>query len=79
MNLMIHTIRPGDRVTMVGPDGQHSDRFTLAEMPILRSDSVWLYREFDAPIVVERTYGLDSTFLLHNRRPPRAGRHRASP
>lgn len=79
MNLMIHTIRSGDRLTMVGPDGQQSDQFTLAEMPILRSDSVWLYREYDAPIVVDRTYGLDATFVLHSRRPPHVGRHRASP
>ena len=79
MNLMIHTIQPGDRVTMVGPDGQLSDQFILAEVPILRRDAVWLYRENDAPIVVDRTYGLDSTFVLHSRRPPQVGRRRANP
>ena len=66
---MIHTIQPGDRLTMVGPDGQRSEQFTLAEMPLLRGENVWLYREYDAPIVVDRTYGLDASFILHGRRP----------
>jgi hypothetical protein len=69
MNLMIHTIQPGDQLTMVGPDGQRSAQFTLAETPILRGENVWLYREYDAPIIVERTYGLDASFILHSRRP----------
>lgn len=68
MQLMIHTIQPGDVLTMVGPDGETSDAFTLAETPGLRQDTVWIYREFDAPIVVGRTYGLDSRFRLHSRR-----------
>ena len=80
MQLMIHTIRPGDVLTMVGPDGQSSAEFTLAETPGLRQDTVWIYREFDAPIVVGRTYGLESKFRLHNRRDeqPIIGRHRAT-
>ena len=77
MNLMIHTIQAGDVLTMVGPDGRRSDRFTLAEMPRLTSDSVWIYRTYDMPIVVGRRYGLDSTFELHSRRQEQAGRHRA--
>jgi hypothetical protein len=67
MKLMIHTIRVGDVLTMVGPDGLHSERFTMSEIPRLSSDSVWIYRTYDAPIVVERGYGLDSTFILHSR------------
>ena len=80
MQLMIHTIRPGDVLTMTGPDGQSSDEFTLAETPGLRQDTVWIYREFDAPIVVGRTYGLESKFRLHSRRGerPAAGRHRSA-
>lgn len=65
---MIHTIAPGDVLTMVGPDGQRSEVFTLAETLGLRSDMVWIYREYDAPIIVARTYGLESSFHLHNRR-----------
>ncbi len=79
--LMIHTITAGDELTMIGPDGLRSDPFTLAEMPALRSGAVWLYREYDTPIVVDRTYGLESTFELHSRRGQRSdeagGRHRA--
>jgi hypothetical protein len=64
---MIHTIQVGDVVTMVGPDGCKSARFTLADRPRLSPDVVWIYRANDAPIVVERAYGLDSTFELHAR------------
>jgi hypothetical protein len=67
MKLMIHTIQVGDVLTMVGPDGRHSEQFTLADLPRLSSDAVWIYRANDAPIVVERSYGLDSTFVLHSR------------
>jgi hypothetical protein len=67
MRLMLHTIQVGDTVTMVGPDGQESDPFTLADTPRLTPDYVWLYRCNDAPIVVERTYGLESSFVLHIR------------
>lgn len=67
MKLMIHTIQVGDELTMIGPDGRRSERFLLGDLPALRSDHVWLYRAGDAPIVVERSYGLDSTFLLHAR------------
>ena len=77
MKLMIHTIQVGDVLTMIGPDGAESEPFTLAEPLGLRSDSLWIYREFDAPIVVGRSYGLDSTFRLHSRRPQQSGRHRA--
>jgi hypothetical protein len=72
--LMIHTIQAGDVLTMIGPDGARSDRFTLAETPGLRTDSVWIYREYDMPIVVDRTYGLDSKFDLHSRLSEDAGR-----
>ena len=77
MKLMIHTIQVGDVLTMVGPDGDESEPFTLAEPLGLRSDSLWIYREYDAPIVVGRSYGLDSTFRLHSRRAQHNGRHRA--
>ena len=78
MRLMIHTIQVGDLLTMVGPDGAESEPFTLAEPLGLRSDTLWIYREFDAPIVVDRRYGLDSTFRLHSRRGQSVGRHRAA-
>ena len=67
MRLMIHNIRVGDLLTMVGPDGLRSDPFRLADVPRLSSDAVWIYRVDDAPIVVARRYGLDSTFVLHRR------------
>ena len=67
---MIHTIRVGDVLTMVGPDGQHSEPFTLGDLPRLAIDAVWIYRANDAPIVVDRGYGLDSTFILHSRLTP---------
>lgn len=67
MRLMIHTIQRGDTLTMIGPDGARSEPFTLAEVPMLRRDAVWLYRAGDAPIVVDRLYGLESTFELHAR------------
>jgi hypothetical protein len=79
MKLMIHTVQVGDALTMVGPDGQCSERFTLAELPRLTSQSIWIYREFDAPIVVDRGYGLDSSFVLHSRNGEHIGRHRAHP
>ena len=80
MQLMIHTVLPGDVLTMVGPDCAVSEPFTLAEPPGLRQDTIWLYREFDAPIVVGRTYGLESTFWLHSRRAGHEvdGRHRTN-
>ncbi len=78
MKLMIHTLQVGDVLTMVGPDGAESEPFTLAEQPGLRADAVWIYREYDAPIVVGRRYGLDSTFVLHSRRMHQtSGRHRS--
>jgi hypothetical protein len=64
---MIHTIQVGDVLTMIGPDGLRSVRFTLGDHPRLSTDVVWVYRANDAPIVVERGYGLDSTFELHSR------------
>jgi hypothetical protein len=64
---MIHTIQVGDVLTMVGPDGRRSGRFTLADVPRLSPDAIWIYRADDAPIIVERGYGLDSTFVLHSR------------
>ena len=64
---MIHTIQVGDVLTMVGPDGRHSEPFTLGDLPRLAIDTVWIYRANDAPIVVERGYGLESTFILHSR------------
>jgi len=64
---MIHTIHVGDVLTMIGPDGLRSARFTLSDYPRLSPDVVWIYRADDAPIVVERSYGLDSTFELHSR------------
>ena len=67
MRLMIHTIQVGDVLTMIGPDGLRSARFTLADHPRLSTDVVWIYRANDAPILVERGYGLDSTFELHSR------------
>lgn len=79
MQLMIHTIQVGDVLTMVGPDGLQSDLFTLAEMPRLTAEHIWVYREFDMPIVVDRSYGLDSTFVLHCRRGSQVGRHRLLP
>ena len=69
MRLMIHTVQPGDVLSMVGPDGKVSQRFTLAEIPVLRAEYVWIYRENDLPIVVDRVYGLESSFVLHSRRP----------
>jgi hypothetical protein len=75
---MIHTVQPGDLLTMVGPDLATSDPFVLAEIPFITRDSVWLYREFDAPIVVDRTYGLDSTFILHDRDNRYGGKHRVN-
>jgi hypothetical protein len=79
MRLMIHTVHVGDVLTMVGPDGEQSERFRLAELPRLTSDSIWVYRTYDAPIVVDRGYGLDSTFVLHSRNGEHVGRHRAHP
>jgi hypothetical protein len=79
MKLMIHTIQVGDVLTMVGPDGQQSEPFTLAELPRLSPDAVWVYRAYDAPIVVGRDYGLDSTFILHNRRGEQAKDESARP
>jgi hypothetical protein len=79
MKLMIHTIRVSDVLTMVGPDGAQSEPFTLGEMPRLTTDFVWIYRAYDVPIVVERGYGLDSTFILHSRNGEHIGRHRAHP
>jgi hypothetical protein len=64
---MIHTIQVGDIVTMIGPDGLRSARFTLADHPRLSPDFIWLYRANDAPIIVDRAYGLDSSFELHSR------------
>jgi hypothetical protein len=64
---MIHTIKVGDTLTMIGPDGLRSARFTLADQPRLSQDAIWIYRANDAPIVVERAYGLDATFDLHSR------------
>jgi hypothetical protein len=69
MQLMIHTVQPGDLLTMVGPDGAESEPFVLAEVPMLTRDAIWVYREYDAPMVIERTYALDATFLLHHRAP----------
>ncbi len=77
MRLMLHTIQVGDVLTMIGPDGAESDSFTLAEPLGLRSDTLWIYREYDTPIVVARSYGLESTFHLHSRRDEQSGRHRA--
>ena len=77
MRLMIHTVQVGDVLSMIGPDGAQSEPFTLAEPLGLRSETLWVYREHDAPIVVGRSYGLDSTFHLHSRREQRSGRHRA--
>ena len=65
--LMIYTVRPGDQVSMVGPDGVHSEPFVLTELPDFRDGWVWFYRESDTPIVVERLYALDSSFVLHSR------------
>ena len=67
MRLMIHTIQVGDTLTMIGPDGLRSARFTLADRPRLSQDAIWIYRANDAPIIVERAYGLDATFDLHSR------------
>lgn len=67
MRLMIHTIHVGDTLTMIGPDGLRSARFTLADHPRLSQDVIWIYRVDDAPIIVDRAYGLDSTFDLHSR------------
>jgi hypothetical protein len=64
---MIHTIHVGDTLTMIGPDGLRSARFTLADHPRLSPDVIWIYRVDDAPIVVDRAYGLDATFELHSR------------
>lgn len=67
MRLMIHTIQVGDRLTMIGPDGVQSEMFTLADQPRLTADFIWIYRRDDAPIVVDRAYGLESVFELHAR------------
>jgi hypothetical protein len=67
MRLMIHTIQVGDALTMIGPDGVESEPFTLADVPRLTPDSVWIYRLSDAPIVVDRRYGLESVFELRDR------------
>lgn len=67
MRLMIHTIHVGDTLTMIGPDGLRSARFTLADYPRLSQDVIWIYRADDAPIIVDRGYGLDATFELHSR------------
>jgi hypothetical protein len=67
MRLMLHTIQVGDTLTMIGPDGRQSEPFTLADMPRLTPEFVWLYRCNDAPIVVDRCYGLGSAFELHAR------------
>jgi hypothetical protein len=64
---MISRIQVGDRLTMIGPDGRVSRPFTLADTPRITPHFVWLYRGDDAPIVVDREYGIDSTFLLHAR------------
>jgi hypothetical protein len=77
--LMIHTIQVGDVLTMVGPDGQESQPFTLAELPRLTPEAIWIYRAWDAPIIVDRTYGLDATFVLHGRHRDHIGKHRAHP
>jgi hypothetical protein len=74
MNLMIHTIQVGDELTMIGPDGERRARFVLGDQPALRWDYVWLYRVGDVPIVVDRCYGLDSSFVLHSREAAREGR-----
>jgi hypothetical protein len=74
MKLMIHTIQVGDVLTMVGPDGLRSERFTVGDLPRLSSDTVWIYRAEDAPIVVERSYGLDSTFIVHSRHDDHLGK-----
>lgn len=67
MKWMIHTIQVGDELTMVGPDGRHSERFTLSDLPRLSGDTIWIYRANDVPIVVDRSYGLEATFILHSR------------
>lgn len=64
---MIHTVQVGDTLTMIGPDGLRSARFTLADQPRLSQDVIWIYRVDDAPIIVDRAYGLDATFELHSR------------
>jgi hypothetical protein len=64
---MIHTIRVGDVLTMVGPDGKYSEPFTLGDLPRLAADTIWIYRANDAPIVVGRDYGLGASFILHSR------------
>ena len=79
MRLMIHTVQVGDTLTMVGPDGQASEPFTLADLPRLTPEFVWLYRCNDAPIVVDRTYGLESTFVLHSRVPRSIDDYRTLP
>lgn len=72
---MINSVRAGDVLTMIGPDGIRSDMFTLAEVIDIRGkDVVWIFREYDAPIVLGRTYALDSTFELHSRRAQRRDR-----
>jgi hypothetical protein len=67
VRLVISRIQVGDRLTMIGPDGQVSRPFTLADAPRITTTCVWLYRGDDAPIVVDRRYGIESTFLLHSR------------
>ena len=64
---MLHAIQVGDVLTMVGPDGRRSEQFTLADLPRLSADTIWIYRANDVPIVVDRSYGLDATFILHSR------------
>lgn len=78
MRLMIHTIQVGDTLTMIGPDGSRSARFTLADRPRLSPDAIWIYRANDAPILVERVYGLGSTFELHCRPAVPAGEQGAA-
>lgn len=79
MRLMIHKIEVGDTLTMIGPDGAESEPFTLADLPRLTADFVWIYRCDDAPIVVGRSYGLDSAFELHARPRRRVRDYRSLP
>jgi len=79
MRLMIHTIQVGDTLTMVGPDGRQSEPFTVGDLPRLTPDFVWIYRCNDAPIVVDRSYGLESTFVLHARTWNSLGDYRTLP
>ena len=65
--LTIHAIAPGDMLTMIGRDGVTSEPFLLAEAPTTDGPWSWLYRESDVPIVVDRGYALDASFILHFR------------